>query len=371
MMKKRVFFVCLCLLLTLSACSDDTGENTSTPKPAPTPTVPVETPLPAPTPDAADPEPVNPLTGEPMDKEQVKARPVAVMLNNLKQALPQQGQSQADIIYEVLTEGGITRMLGIYQNVEDVGEIGSVRSARACYVELALGHDAVFIHAGGSEEAYAKLKEWDVTHLDGVRGPYMSDQNEGNLMWRDPDRRRTMSLEHTVVTSGEMISEKFPKYSFRKEHEEGYTYEMAFAEDGTPDGGRTADSIRVSYSSYKPNGTFTYDSDTKLYLVGEYGKPYVDGNTGEQVGVTNVVVLFTTCKNTGDSYGHVDIDLSSGGTGYFACGGKLIDITWTKAYPDGQLKYFDEDGEPVVFGIGKTYVNIVPTGSSVRLNETE
>lgn len=71
------------------------------------------------------------------------------------------GQSQADIIYECLAEGGITRMMGVYQSVEGVGMIGSVRSARPYYLELALGHDALYIHAGGSEDAYAKIRSWE------------------------------------------------------------------------------------------------------------------------------------------------------------------------------------------------------------------
>lgn len=95
-----------------------------------------------------------------MGKEWVNRRPVAIMLNNLKEALPQLGQSQADVIYEVPAEGGITRMLAVYQSLDGVGKIGSIRSARPYYLELALGHDAIYIHAGGSEDAYAKIRQW-------------------------------------------------------------------------------------------------------------------------------------------------------------------------------------------------------------------
>ena len=94
----------------------------------------------------------NPLTGLPIEPEYEQRRPVAVMLNNLKKAQPQLGNSQADIIYEVPAEGGITRMLAVYQSLEDVGSIGSIRSARPYYIELALGHDALYVHAGGSPE---------------------------------------------------------------------------------------------------------------------------------------------------------------------------------------------------------------------------
>ena len=207
----------------------------------------------------------------------------------------------------------------MYQNPRDAGVIGSVRSTRTYYLELALGHDAILIHAGGSdvagvEDAYGKIRAWGVTSLDGVRGPYMSNTEGGNLMWRDPGRVKANGYVHSVVTTGAKIDEIFSAASFRQDHKEGWTYQMDFADDGTPAGGTDAPVITVPFSNYK-TGVFTYDQGTGRYLVSEYGDAYIDGNTGEQVGVTNVVVLRTACRSTGDSYGHVSVDLSSGGTG--------------------------------------------------------
>ena len=365
-MRRKLLPLCLALLLLLSACSgkEDPPVEESTPAASPTPVAEV-TAEPSPTPYDG---PVSPLSGLPMGEEWVNRRPVAIMLNNLKEAMPQMGQSQADIIYEVPAEGGITRMLAVYQSLDGVGKIGSIRSARPYYMELALGHDAIFIHAGGSEDAYAKINQWGVAALDGVRGPYMSNTENGNLMWRDPERKKSYSLEHTVVTTGDAIIERFAGYTnLRQEHKEGYVYDMAFTEDGTPAGGSPANEIQVPFSNYK-TGLFTYDAESGLYLVEEYGSPYIDGNTGEQVGVTNVVVIKTACRNTGDSLGHITVDLSSGGTGYFACGGKVLDLTWSKSYPDGQLYYKDLDGNPITFGAGRTYVCIVPTNSQVSFS---
>ena len=365
-MRVKLLTLFLALLLLLSACSgkEDPPAEETLPAASPTPVAEV-TAEPSPTPYDG---PVSPLSGLPIGEEWVNRRPVAIMLNNLKEALPQMGQSQADIIYEVPAEGGITRMLGVYQSLDGVGKIGSIRSARPYYLELALGHDAIFIHAGGSEDAYSKIAQWGVAALDGVRGPYMSNTENGNLMWRDPERRKSYSLEHTVVTTGDAIIERFAGYTnLRQEHKEGYVYDMAFTEDGTPVNGSPAAQIEVPFSNYK-TGLFTYDADSGLYLAEEYGKAYIDGNTGEQVGVTNVVVIKTACRNTGDSLGHITVDLSSGGTGYFACGGKVIDLTWSKSYPDGQLHYKDLDGNPITFGVGRTYVCVVPTNSQVSFS---
>ena len=363
-MGKKLLPLLLALPLLLSACGGSPEPEVSpTPSALPTAT-PSPTVEPTPTPYNG---PVNPLTGLPIDEEWVNRRPVAIMLNNLKQALPQLGQSQADIIYEIPAEGGITRMVGVYQSVEDVGTIGSIRSARPYYLEVALGHDAIFLHAGGSEDAYAKIRQWGVTALDAVRGPYLGKTENSNLMWRDPVRRKTYSLEHTVVTTGESILERLPTYNIRLDHKEGYTYDMDFADDGTPAGGTAASQITVPVSTYK-TGRFVYHEATGQYGVEEYGAPYIDGNTEEQVEVTNVVILKTACRNTGDALGHITVDLSSGGKGYFACGGKVIDLTWSKQAPSGQFYYRDADGNPITFGVGTTYVCIVPTDCQVSFS---
>ncbi|MCI7474464.1 MAG: DUF3048 domain-containing protein [Clostridiales bacterium] len=364
-MGKKLLPLLLTLPLLLSACG-------GSPKPEDSPAPPTSS---APVVESADPSPsatpydgpLNPLTGLPMSEEWVNRRPVAIMLNNLKQALPQLGQSQADIIYEIPAEGGITRMVGVYQSLDGVGTIGSVRSARPYYLEVALGHDAVFLHAGGSEDAYSKIKTWGVTALDAVRGPYLGSTENSNLMWRDPVRKQSYSLEHTVVTTGQSIMDRLPTYNIRLDHKDGYTYEMNFAQDGTPADGVDATQITVPVSSYK-TGRFVYNEDTGKYGVEEYGAAYIDGNTQQQVEVTNVVILKTACHNTGDYLGHITVDLSSGGKGYFACGGKITELTWSKQAPSGQFYYEDSNGNPITFGVGNTYVCVVPTDCNVSFS---
>lgn len=362
-MKRRLLAFLAVFVLFLTACGEREGEVQTSPEATPTPPVlesPTPTPAPSPTPTPYN-GPVNPLTGLPTDEQLENDRPVAIMLNNLKQAMPQLGVSQADIIYEVLAEGGITRMLALYQSVEDVGLIGSVRSARTYYLELALGHDAIYLHAGGSPDAYDKIKAWNVTAFDCVNGPY-----EGTLFWRDKDRIKNNGMVHSVVTSGETILELFPTYNLRLEHEEDFSYEMKFAEDGTPADGQQALSIEVPYSAYK-TGLFTFDPETGKYLVNEYNSAYVDGNTGEQVSVTNVLVLKTECSLIpGDDAGRITVDLTEG-EGWFACGGKMIPILWSKDGVNGQLVYTTQSGEALTLGAGVSYVNIIPLKNEITV----
>lgn len=348
-MKK--FALLLSVLMLLTACGAPAGgESSSQPEPAVSVMAPVSQP---------DPEPVfaNPLTGEETPTDWSANRPVAVMLNNLKKALPQLGVGQADLIYEAPAEGGITRMMAVYQSLEGVGDLGSVRSARPYYVELAAGLDAIYIHAGGSDGAYSAIKKHSVSNIDGVNGPY-----GGTMFWRDAARKKNAGFEHSLLTSAQRIESLLSgalANKMRRTHEEGYALPLAFAADGTPMGGNPANTITIRWSNYK-TGVFRYDPAAGAYLVEEYGKPYVDGNDNTQVAVTNVLFIATEVKNIpGDTAGRKDIRLTGTGTGYYACGGQYIPIRWEKTSATAPLCYYAAGGQPLVLGVGKSYINIV------------
>lgn len=358
-MKRSICLFCALLLLLLPACGDTSGEPSAEPSEPPVSAAP-ETPDPTPTP---TPEPAfyHPLTGMPCDEDFSGKRPVAIMLNNLQEALPQQGNSQADIIYEILAEGGITRMLAVYQNPGALGLIGSVRSARQYYWEIAQGHDAVYIHAGASPEFYNTKSRLGLFTVDGVNG-YYSGADSG-MFWRDRDRidGHHYAFEHSLLTSGEAITAMLAKEG-RETHKDGYQYEMLFADDGTPAGGSPAATVTVPFSNYK-TGVFRYDAPSGVYLVEEYGEPYIDGNDGSQVAVTNLIVLQTSYAVLDDA-GRVRVGLESG-KGIFACGGQMIPITWEKGAAENQLRYYTEDGSPLTLGRGKSYVCIISTNRTV------
>lgn len=362
-MKFRILALVTALVTLLSACGggNDVVDPTPSAKPTPAPVqsaqpTPDITPEPTPTPYSG---PVNPLTGLPMDEEDITARPVAVMINNAKQAMPQLGISQADIIYEAHVEYGITRMLALFQSVDDVGVIGSVRSARADFLEIVAGHDAVLLHAGGSQEAYDIIDSGKITSFDCVRTAMLDA-----MFWRDPARLATMDLEHTLVTSGEKIRNYLPTANVRLSHQDGFEYSMQYTADGTPAEGQKATKITVPFSHYK-TGVFTYDSSSGKYLVEQYGAAQMDDNTDEQLAVTNVLVLRTTVTVI-DSAGHVAMDLTEG-DGWYACGGKLIPIAWSKDSFDGQFVYKTADGECLTLGAGNSYVNIIPIENKITV----
>lgn len=361
-MKRTLCLLTALLMLALAACGGPASESPA-PSQRPSASQPTATPTPEPTP-TPDPEPEfrNPLTGVPTESDLSGQMPVAIMLNNLKQALPQQGNSQADIIYEVLAEGGITRMLAVYQDPSQLGLIGSVRSARLYYWELAQGHDAVYIHAGGSPEFYTTKQNLGLVTVDGVNGYYSSAS--AGMFWRDRDRieGHHYAYEHSLLTSGEAITTILSQRGVLGPHKDGFSYDMTFVEDGTPAGGAPAATVTVPFSNYK-TGVFRYDAASGLYTVEEYGQPYIDGNDGSQVAVTNLLVLQTRCTVVDDA-GRLEVDLTSG-NGWYACGGRIVPITWTKGQRTEQLRYYTEDGAELALGEGKSYVCIIPLSREV------
>jgi hypothetical protein len=156
-----------------------------------------------------------------------------------------------------------------------------------------------------------------------------------------------------VFTSGEKITSLLPTYNIRLDHKDGYSLTYQFAEDGTPQNGKTANVLTARYSAYK-TGVFTYAKETGLYMVQQYGANYVDGGAGKQVGVTNVMVLYTDIDLIpGDTAGRLTVDLVGSGSGLFLCGGRSVNIKWEKAGSSSPFVYTLTDGSPLVFGRGR------------------
>lgn len=304
----------------------------------------------------------NPLTGEGLDKDISAQRPITIMLNNLSKALPQLGVAQADVIYEIVAEGGITRMMAVFQDIEGVGELGAVRSARDYYVSLASGHDAIYIHAGGSPQAYDAFDAWGIPHIDFVNGPY------GNMCWRDPERRKNSGLEHSLLTSSEKILEQMPQ-RIAREHESGFAVGWSF--DKEPPSGPKAAAVKltVPFSSYK-TGYFTYDADKNQYQIEQHinsqDVPYVDGATGEGVAVSNVLVLYTDVSSIpGDSAGRMSVRTTGEGEGLLLRDGQVYEISWQRADRTVCFSFLDKSGKPVPLAVGPSYINVVGSGAEV------
>jgi hypothetical protein len=274
------------------------------------------------------------------------------MVNNHTEAQPQCGIGNADIIYEVLAEGNITRMLCVFSDIKNAGELGSIRSVRPYYQDICLSYGAVLCHAGGSEDAYSRISSMRIENIDGVRGWYANEP-----FWRDQDRRSAgYALEHTLFTSGDKLWEAAELQKYPLELGEDYDCGLRFVREPVYENGEAAKSIEVNFN--KKTTTLTYHEDTGKYTAAQYGAPYADGLTGKEVEFTNVILLYTAIRAY-DSYGRLTVDLVTESAGYCACGGKYVPITWSKAGTYEPFRYYTEDGEELHLGEGKTYVAIL------------
>lgn len=358
-MKKIVLIMLAAVMCLLCACAKPAPEAPIelTPPPAtPEPTLePTPTPTPEPTPTPYN-GPVNAYTGEPVTAEIAAARPYMFMINDRKEAQPQCGVGSADIIYELLVESGVPRMMVLFKDITGVGPIGTIRSARPYYLDLLRGHDAILVHCGASDEGKAYIREERITCIDGIKGHW------AEYFYRDAERRASAGTEHSLFTTSDLIQQLLPEETDFRTTYDGFKEPVyAFAPDAVPQNGQPASRISVKLSAYKPNGVFTYDEATGKYLVEQFDAPYVDGNTGEQVAVSNVIVLYTRVyKPSNSTSGHIMVETVGEGGGLLACGGSYIEINWSRADEDLPFTYTTKDGQPVVLRTGSSYVSIVP-----------
>ena len=174
-----------------------------------------------------------------------------------------------------------------------------------------------------------------------------------------------MGYEHSLMFDSSLIPAYEQNWDVDTAHEDGFESNLTFAEDGTPKGGASAQTLDVIFSSGKTT-SFEYDTQSRLYKAYEYGTEYIDAENDQQVSFTNVIALFASVYNiAGDDKGRLDIETTGEGTGYFACGGQCIPITWQRE-SGGQFEYYLENGTELVLGVGSSYIAVIPDGSSVE-----
>lgn len=317
--------------------------------------------------DPSNPLAVNPVSGlQDMDPANVGNRSVAIVINNHYEAQPQRGVSQADAIYEYETEGGQTRLLIVFADVNKVPEVGSLRSARILSTDLAAGNNSIFIHYGRNARVPDHIAAWGIDHVDGNNcsaGPYSSANGEvllpnGLFFWRDSVWKSYRALEHTAVSNGSYIAAAIEHFDINLEGESPLLFNYVAEQSKDLASGVDCTSLNVWFSQTNDDALFTYDAESGLYYKSQYGgNKQIDETTGDQIAVTNVIVCFAEIHGHGD--GTIDAYLENGGTGYYVSNGKLINITWTKPTPLDQIKIFNDNGEEVQVNRGKSYICIV------------
>ena len=310
---------------------------------------------------------VNPLTGiTDMDPSNVGKRSVTVSVNNHPEALPSRGLSVADAIYEFETEGGQTRLLALYADATKIPEVGSLRSARIIACDLSAGTNSIFIHYGENARVAPYVSNNKIDEIDGNNYSKGSDKSadgeitlpSGIYFWRDSDWLSKRALEHTAVTNGANILRAISGCKITLEGDTPSLFTFTTTPSAALASGTECNKMVVYFSTNNDDSTFTYNSETKLYVKSEYnGKTQVDETTGQQIAVENVVTLFANIVSHGDTT--IDAYLNDGGTGYYASEGKVIDIVWSKDGPHSPIVLKDKSGNIVDVNAGKSYINVV------------
>lgn len=335
---------------------DDRGENNNTTEISNTPTISVTLAVasPTPTPDLHIGEAKSKLTGLWIPEEEANKRPYAVMLNNIKVANPQSGISDASILYEALVEGGITRLMGIFENVDAASEtakrLGSVRSARHYYVSFADEYDAVFVHFGKTTYADKKMKKLGIDHIDGNIGI-------GTGAFH---RDKTIKAPHNAFASFDGLATIMEKAGYRTEYEEGYEAHFRFAEeDFTLPVGEAVNKLTLKFSSYT-SPYFIYDVNNGVYERYQFGDAHIDANTKETLTYKNIIVQFVKEWDI-DKNGYQTMDIEDAtGKGFYITNGTAVSITWSKNEKTRFMRYYDMEGNELTINPGKTYIAVFP-----------
>lgn len=286
-------------------------------------------------------------------------RPIAVMINTHKEARPQSGLADAYMIYEIMVEGGITRMMALYTQDFDEEKIGSVRSSRHNYLDYVLENDAIYIHWGGSDVAYNHLAELKLDRIDGMvyGGKYFTT-----------DKTLKRSLEHTRFTSSQLIKNGIEKLKLRTTTDRDYllNYTADVVDLSKKDGSKVANNITLKYSNYQ-TVAYEYNSDEQVYYRSMSGQKHTDLVTGEQYHFKNIIA-YSVKYNSLNGTKLQDLQNIGSGDGVYITNGYSVPIKWTKKDRKSQTVYTYLDGTEIDVSDGNTFIQIYPTTGDLKIS---
>lgn len=293
------------------------------------------------------------LTGEWIDEEIGKMRPYAVMIGNSSDALPQYGISKADVMYEVPVEGSFTRLMAIFQDLDGVDKLGSVRSCRHYFVYFAKEFDSLYVHYGQAIYAEELLGHEDINNISGLDGSM-----ESLVFYRDKERKSP----HNAFTTQEGLLAGTEKKGYRTEYDDAYEGHYQFADEEEPELLENGtDALVVSPGYFVNRPWFVYDPDQGIYYRYQFKKEHIDGGAPEgeqQLTTKNILIQYCGWSKL-DENGYLDVNTIGSGDGKYITNGKVIDVTWKKDNEDAPARYYDGDGNEIKLNPGKTWVCVV------------
>lgn len=281
-------------------------------------------------------------------------RPIAVMIDNHSGAWPQANLNKAYMVYEIVVEGGETRLMALFKG-QNLEKIGPVRSSRHYFLDYALENDAIYVHHGWSPQAKSDISSLGVNNINGI-------QESSSNFWRVKDK----SAPHNLFTSTESILKIAERKGYSKTSNKKSVLNYVPNEVEMPSTAVNATSVTIPHSNLQ-TVKYEYDEQSKTYKRYARNKLQTDYITGEPVTTKNIII--TMCENytLDDSenkgrQGLKDIGIFKG---YYITDGKAIEIECTKNARDEQTVYKDLNGKEIEVNDGNTFVNICPTDAKL------
>lgn len=284
-----------------------------------------------------------------------KDRPIAVMIDNHNQAWPQAGLNKAYLVYEIIVEGGETRLMAVFKGV-NVDKIGPVRSSRHYFLDYAMENDAIYAHYGWSPLAESDIKSYNINNLNGIT-------ESTSTFWRVKDK----SAPHNAVTSTDALLKaakaKGYKTTSTKKSVLNYTTDNVTLEDG-----QGATSITIPHSNLQ-TVKYVYDEDNQVYKRYARNKAQTDWDTGDSITTKNIIITMCDNYTLEDSENKGRQGLKNIGTfnGYYITNGRAIKIKCIKESRNAQTKYQDLQGNEIKVNDGNTWINICPTDAKLEI----
>lgn len=270
---------------------------------------------------------------------------------------PQSGLQDANVVYETVAEGGITRLLALYANDLLTERIGPVRSARPYFVDIAEEYRAVFAHAGGSPQGLSRL----------YGNQYVVDLNQisGDGRYFKRDYSFSSIQEHALFTTKELLA-----YALRDKGLVDATgsydgWKFASEDAAKKDRPTEEKKITINFSSASYQAEYLYDREKNYYLRSTGGEAQDDRNTNEQLHVRTVIVQFVDLSIL-DSYGRVDLKLIGEGKAVVFHDGIAIEGTWKKGARAERTRFYGNDGNEIELIPGNIWVEVVPDDRTVE-----
>jgi len=308
-----------------------------------------------------------------------KRRPLAVMIENHAESRPQSGLSRADVVYEAVAEGGITRFLGIfYCGVAQRTNLAPVRSARSHFLPWVLEYDALYNHVGGAgrcnddtvderAKALCQINQYGIKDMDqfGISFP---------TCYRNYDRlNHPVATEHTMVCVTDKLYKLAAERGWTNVDAKGVSWTKNFQPWKFKDDAKEADrgaSFSASFVAWKGYESqygvrWDYDRATNTYKRLNGGVPHTDLETNQQLTASAVIIQWAREIGPLDAHAHILYNTIGSGDGLLFQDGKVTTITWKKADRASRTKFYDSNGREVSLTRGQIWIELLPTGTVV------